>query len=235
MLSLQVVLVLIGGLVCLAVPMLRREPSGLSRIDGVGTGLGYVACLGYGYLAVETVLLHELVLFVGHLTYAITVVILAMLLFSGLGSIAIQRVPEHKLPTWPTRVLIGIVVLGLLQAYVVPGVLYALFFGLPVVVRAGIVLIVLAPLGFLMGMPFPTALRILKPEVAGMVPWAWALNGWMSAVASLGTVLVSRLAGYRIAFVVAISAYALAIWLARGLPHIAAQRPQYARTDRKTG
>ncbi len=47
-----------------------------------------------------------------------------------------------------------------------------------------------------------------------MVPWAWAVNGWMSVVASLGTILVSRLAGYHQAFGVALLAYLIALLVA---------------------
>jgi hypothetical protein len=69
-------------------------------------------------------------------------------------------------------------------------------------------------------MPFPLALRLLKPEAAGLVPWAWALNGWMSVVASIGTVFVSRLVGYDAAFAVALAAYAGAAGLSWTLARI---------------
>ncbi len=216
-LALQILFVLAAGLGLLVLPLARRQPTGLDGLRGVGWGLAYVACLGYGYLAVETVLLHELVLFVGHPTYAITVVILAMLLFSGIGSVVVERIVPDRLTNVLAFVLVIVVALGALQAWVVPDVLYAVAFGLPLGVRALIVLLVLAPLGLVMGMPFPLALRILRPEASGMVPWAWALNGYMSVVASLGTVLISRLAGYDVAFGVALLAYVLAIGFSRRL------------------
>ena len=218
--ALQVAFVLAAGVLLLGLPMATRRTAGLEEIRGVGWGLAYVACLGYGYLAVETVLLHELVLFVGHPTYAITVVILAMLLFSGLGSISAGRLDAEQLPRTLVRVLSTILALGALQAWVVPDLLQAFAFGLPLPIRVGIVFVLLAPLGFVMGMPFPLALRILRPEASAMVPWAWALNGWMSVAASLGTVLVSRLAGYDVAFSVALAAYGGALLSSRYLDHI---------------
>ncbi|MCB9672890.1 MAG: hypothetical protein H6734_25695, partial [Alphaproteobacteria bacterium] len=169
-LAVQILFVLLAGVALVVLPVLTLGGSGLSELKGVGWGLLYVSCLGYGYLAVETVLIHELVLFVGHPTYALTVVILAMLLFSGLGSVAVERVAPERLTATLQRVLVVVLVLGALQAWVFPPVLYALFLGLPIVARAAITMAVLMPLGFVMGMPFPLAMRILKPEASGMVP-----------------------------------------------------------------
>ncbi|MCA9495275.1 MAG: hypothetical protein KC621_35345, partial [Myxococcales bacterium] len=210
--------VVIGG-ICVIVPMFLRGRE-LAGIRGVAPGLLYVACLGYGYLAVETVLLHQLVLFVGHPTYAITVVILAMLLFSGIGSMLVERIPEASHARALTLALIAVVVLGAIQGFVVPPILSATALGLPIAVRAGIVVLVLAPLGLVMGLPFPLAMRLLRPEAAGLVPWAWAVNGWLSVTASMGTVILSRIAGYHVAFVVALLAYVAAALLAPSIPRI---------------
>ncbi len=219
-LVIQGLFVLAMGVLLLLLPMLRREPTGLREVKGVWAGLLYVACLGYGYLAVEVVLIHELVLFVGHPTYAITVVVLALLLMSGLGSGFVQRMPADKLAR-NLRLAIGAVLfLGALQAWLVPPLLHQLALGLPIMVRLGLTFLVLAPLGFVMGMPFPAAMRLLPEQASGMVPWAWALNGWMSVTASLGTVLISRLFGYSQAFTVALAFYVAALLLVGRLARV---------------
>ncbi len=202
--------VLVSGLVFLLLPFLRRGPAQLDGVPGVGVILGYVACLGYGYLAVETILIHELVLFVGHPTYAVTLVLLVMLLSSGAGAVISGRVPPERIRSTLRKVLLGILALGAIQAFVVPGVLHAAALGSPLAVRMALVFVALLPLGFIMGMPFPLVIRMLPGEASGIVPWAWALNGWMSVVASLVTVLISRTWGYSFAFVVALGAYLLA-------------------------
>lgn len=233
-LALQTLFVLAVGVLSVAVPALRRAPSGLDRIDGAAIGLAYVSCLGYGYLAIETVLIHDLVLFVGHPTYAITVVILAMLLFSGVGSILAGRVAEPRLVATLRAGLVGVLALGALQAFAVPVVLDEVALGWPIGVRAAIVFVVLAPLGLVMGLPFPLALRILRPEAAAIVPWAWALNGWTSVVASIGTVVLSRLVGYDFAFLVALAAYGAAAVLASYLPRIGARAESVAAVAEPT-
>ena len=219
-LVLQVAFVLLAGLVFVFLPMLRRGPADLVGLKNVPQGLLYVCGLGYGYLAIETVLVHELVLFVGHPTYAVTAAILAMLASSGLGSIWAGSVPADKLLGTLRKVLAVVIVLAIIQAFLAPPLLYGTALGLPLPVRIGLIIAVLAPLGFVMGMPFPMALRLLPNEAGGIVPWAWALNGWTSVVASLVTVLISRIYGYSSAFVVAILAYVLALALAGFLPRI---------------
>lgn len=218
--AIQAAFVFVAGFFFILVPLFWRGASGVSELTGVAPALLYICCLGYGYLALETVLIHELVLFVGHPTYAVTGVILAMLLFSGLGSIAAEMVEEEALVKTLRGVLVAVVGLGLLQGYVVPGLLYEHALGLAPLVRLVVVGVLLAPLGFVMGMPFPLAMRTLPEESTGIVPWAWALNGWMSVAASMMTVMISRLEGYHRAFAVSLAAYALAFLVAGAMSRV---------------
>ncbi len=216
-LVIQALFVVVMSGLLLGLPLLRRRAARMERVPGAWAGLLYVACLGYGYLAVEVVLIHELVLFVGHPTYAITVVVLALLLMSGLGSGFIQRWPGEVL-TKRLHIVLGVVLaLGALQAWLVPPLLHTFALGLPISVRLGLTFLALAPLGFVMGMPFPLAMRIIPEKASGIVPWAWALNGLMSVTASLGTVIISRLWGYSQAFAVALAFYVVALALAHRL------------------
>ncbi len=216
----QVTFVMLGGLFFVFLPMLRRGPTELGEVRGVGKVLLYVSCLGYGYLAVETILIHELVLFVGHPTYAVTVVILAMLLFSGIGSVLAGRMAQDRLLRNLRVVLVTVLVLGSLQAFVFPELLHSFALGLPRGLRVLLTGCLIAPLGLVMGMPFPLAMRLIPRQGGGIVPWAWALNGWMSVVAGLATVLLSRIWGYSFAFGVALFAYALAFGLSSALPRL---------------
>jgi hypothetical protein len=228
--SIQIIFVIIAGLLFVFLPFARRGPAQLAGLKGVGWGLLYVCGLGYGYLAVETVLIHELVLFVGHPTYAVTIVILSMLLFSGLGSIYAGTMKANHL-TRNLRIVLGIVLaLATIQAFVSPPLLHAFCLGWPLWIRIGLIFVLLAPLGFVMGMPFPIAMRALSDDAGGMVPWAWALNGWMSVVASVATVLLSRSWGYSFSFGGALLAYGLALALAGFIQKIGKATPPSTAT-----
>jgi len=218
--AVQVAFVLLAGLAFVLIPLLRRGPSELNGVQGIGWGLAYACTLGYGYLSVETVLLHELALFVGHPTYAVTAVILAMLASSGVGSYLAGKVPEDTLLK-ALRIALGTgLIFGVIQGWIIPPLLEDLAMTWSLTARFCITVLVLLPLGFVLGMPFPLGLRLLRPEAGGIVPWAWALNGWMSVAASLITVILARMYGYHLALGVALGVYALGLLLAGRLPHI---------------
>ena len=131
----QTLFVLLAGLAFLLLPFLRRGPTRLHQTNGVAVGLLYVSCLGYGYLAIETVLIHELVLFVGHPTYAVTCTVLAMLLFSGLGAMWTARVSKEHRESTLKKVLMSILFLGIIQCVAVPALLYRFALGWPLFLR----------------------------------------------------------------------------------------------------
>ena len=129
--AVQAAFVCAAGTGILVLPMFWRRASGVDQLSGVLPALGYVCCLGYGYLALETVLIHELVLFVGHPTYAVTIVILSMLLSSGVGSIAAERIPLERAVGTLRIILAAVVLLGVVQVTIVPALLYGWALGLP--------------------------------------------------------------------------------------------------------
>ncbi|MFT4624367.1 MAG: hypothetical protein ACI8PZ_003026 [Myxococcota bacterium] len=219
-LVLQVVVVAFGGAFLVFVPLVGRGAVGLRAIgpSDLAVGLAYVGALGYGYLALETVLIHQLVLYVGHPVYAVTVVIATVLLASGVGSLLAGRIPVERRLEALRWALVAILGLAALQVWLVPAILQIFAVGLEPELRALLVGVALFPLGLCMGLPFPLGIHLLGPRMAGLVPWAWALNGWTSVVASLGTVFLSRLFGYDQATVLALAAYGLALALAGRLP-----------------
>ena len=118
----------------------------------------YFVAIGLAYILVEIAFIQRFVLFLGHPTYALTVVIFLLLLASGAGSLISRR----WLPS-PARVWLPLLLLaGALCVYVtvLPGILTALV-GVPFALKLVISGLLLIPLGVAMGMPFPTGLRAL--------------------------------------------------------------------------
>ena len=171
----------------------------------------YIAALGYGYLAIEIVLIHRLVLFVGHPVYAITLVVFTMLLTSGLGSYFSRNIPVSRIPFFLSFVIPLIMFFAAIDVFFVPLLLSNYASGLPLMIRIIAVAVFVAPLGFVMGMPFPTGLRMIGKSSPSSIPWAWAVNGWASIVAAVITVIIARLFGYSWSVTAGIAAYGSAV------------------------
>jgi hypothetical protein len=87
---------------------------------------------------------------------------------------------------------------------------------LPFVLRAGVIALVMAPPGVLMGMFFPSGLRSVGGQASGFIPWAWGVNGCMSVYGSVMAILVAMVYGFNVALAVGAAVYACGFLAARG-------------------
>jgi hypothetical protein len=161
----------------------------LPRQSGVRGFLLYFMFIGAGYILIEVGLIQKFVLFLGHPTYALTVVIFSMLVSSGLGSALSRRVLDRSEGRL-IKALGCVALLASLLAVVVSSLLTSLV-GLPLPLKMAITVGLIAPLGFVMGMPFPTALKRLEEWHAPSVRWAWSLNAASSVLGSVGALVLS--------------------------------------------
>ena len=180
------------------------------------SSLAYFVALGLGYVLVEVVLIQRFVLFLGHPTYALSVVIFLLLVASGGGSAVSKTWMAGLQRTWLPLMAITIILLAYLAA--LPVLLersVGLGFPLKLVLSAALLL----PLGFLMGMPFPNGLRALEHGDTAAerltIEWAWAMNAASSVLGSVLAVAVAIQFGLNATLGTAASAYLVA-WLLNG-------------------
>jgi hypothetical protein len=180
----------------------------------------YFIAVGLGYILVEIAFIQRFVLFLGHPTYALTVVIFLLMISSGAGSLFSRRWLARSQMGWIPLVL----VLAILALYVffLPGRLAA-WVGLDFSYRLLVSAILLIPLGFLMGMPFPTGLRALAsspapefPAETGLaenaVEWAWAMNAAASVLGSVSAMVIAIQFGLTVTLACGAFAYVLALF-----------------------
>jgi hypothetical protein len=79
--------------------------------------------------------------------------------------------------------------------------------GLSLFARVAIAVAVIAPLGILLGMPFPTGLSIVAKEAPTLVPWAWGVNGFCTVIGSVGAMILSMIFGFKVVLFVAGGCY----------------------------
>jgi hypothetical protein len=181
----------------------NRERLSLHSPRPTLNGLVYFAMLGLGFLFIEIPLVQRLILFVGRPVYALAVVLFGLLMFSGLGSILSRRV------SW-RGALAALVILVLLYPMLLP-LLVQSALGLPLIARFFIGVMSLAPLGILMGMPFPKGIAWLERVSSDLIPWAWGVNGAVSVIASVLAALIALSAGFTVVLIAGALCYGVAL------------------------
>jgi spermidine synthase len=214
------VLFLVLAISLLAVLAFLVLPLALKRIGTRQSPLPllYFVAVGLGYILVEIAFIQRFVLFLGHPTYALTVVIFLLMLSSGAGSLFSRL--------WLPRAEMGWLPLLLVVATLLTYVIFlpsrlALLVGLPIEYRLVISAVLLIPLGFLMGMPFPTGLRALAAAPAPEFPaspdnaveWAWAMNAAASVLGSVLAMVIAIQFGLTATLACGAAAYLLALGL----------------------
>src|SRR5205807_4833101 len=199
-LGMVLVISLAAVLAFLVLPLVLGDRGGRQHANIAG--LLYFVAIGLGYILVEISLIQRFVLFLGHPTYALTVVVFLLLLSSGAGSVAARRRISSGSKILPLLGIIAAIIV--IDMALLPWLLSSAI-GLPFAIKLLLSGIVLAPLGFLMGMPFPTGLRLVKT-----VEWAWALNAAASVLGSVMAMIIAIHFGLTITLLCAAAAYLLA-------------------------
>ena len=204
-LALLIISILAAALLIL-LPLLwkRGQPQ---HIPSLWRILCYFAALGLGYLLVEMPLMQQFILYLGHAALSFIVVLSALLLFSGIGSVLAHR----------ANLRVALVALIVALA-IYPALLRWLFdatLSMALPSRVAIAAACLLPLGILMGIPFAKGMQRIEERIPGLIPWIWAINGGASVVSSVLAAVLALSAGYRLVLVLATSSYlgaALAFW-----------------------
>ncbi|MBU2610120.1 MAG: hypothetical protein KJ606_04135, partial [Chloroflexi bacterium] len=184
----------------------------------------YFTFIGLAFMLVEIPLIQRFILYLGHPAYAMSAVIFSLLLFSALGSRLSHRIPLRL-------ALLILVILLSITPFLLPYI-FTLTLGLPFLLRLALTAIILAPLGFLMGIPFPAGIRWVTEKPASIrnqsspkndktsaighrlfsIPWLWAVNGVASVVASVLAALLAFSFGFNWVLRIGALCY-LAAWI----------------------
>lgn len=179
------------GVILLLPPLLLGAR--LPREKSVRSFLLYFLAIGAGYILIEVALIQKFVLFLGHPTYALTVVIFSMLVSSGFGSFLSRKLVDDRNGRLIAVLATAAALVTLLAAIVQPVLTAGV--GLPLAVKMIATVILIAPAGFVMGIPFPTGLRLLEKHHQPSVRWAWSLNAAASVLGSVGALVLALYLG----------------------------------------
>jgi hypothetical protein len=107
---------------------------------------------------------------------------------------------------WPPLGLMTLAVLALAYPLLIPSLFQATF-GLPLAGRIVVTALALAPLGSLMGTPFPQGLAVAHQNSPGLLPWIWAVNGCASVVSAVLAPMVAISLGFQAVMLIGAGAY----------------------------
>lgn len=146
----------------------------------------YFFCLGFGFFFIEIPFIQKFILLLGKPAYALAVVLFSIMFAGGLGSFTSSKFKVDL--RWVVGVIVAYVVLfiftfGYVVDFLISKVLWQRFI---------YSILIIIPLGFVMGIPFPSAIaKVKEKRKETIVPWLWAINGCTSVVGSIAAVMIS--------------------------------------------
>lgn len=173
-----------------------RNQRGIRAIRGKPSVFAYFALVGFAFIFIEIAFIQKFTLYLGHPLYAMAGVLCALFLFAGLGSRSaprlLGRLPVRGFP--PAYLLAAGIALLVFLNLLASALLMQYGVGLPSIVRVMVVTVLIAPLAFLMGMPFPLGMARLDAAAPALLPWAWGVNACATVVgAALAALLALHL------------------------------------------
>jgi NADH:ubiquinone oxidoreductase subunit 3 (subunit A) len=195
-------------LACIIAPLALTTKK--SALRGAGPLFVFFASIGFGFMFVEISQMQRLIVFLGHPTYGLSVVLFALLLSTGLGSQLTQKMSSHRATAammWRFGLLLcALVLFGKLTPYAV-GVFQGATTPLRILVATGI----LFPLGVFMGMAFPLGMKVATDNFRPITPWLWGINGATSVCGSVAAVVVALNASISASFWTGVACYVIAV------------------------
>ncbi len=184
-------------------------PSPIARRSERVVLLSYFFFIGLGFMFIEISLIQRFILFLGHPVYAISMVLSTLLIFSAVGSYLSGKWIKDS-GRRLIRIIFSLSALVILYSFTLP-VFFNATLGMPLLSRQFVTVLLLFPLGLLMGVPFPTGIRIAERLSSEIIPWAWCINGCSSVLSSILAVMVALIAGFKSVLLIAALMYFFAL------------------------
>ena len=202
--------IIVLAFICIMLPVAVFQKGSGDRISLLWV-LSYFALIGLSFMMLEINMINRFTIFIGSPGASIAVVLTSILVASGIGSYVSGLgtwAPQHKIALGTLL----LVITSLALKYFSPAVFSACYAaGATQEIRGTIVGFMLLPLGFCMGWFFPNGLRVIDMNFSGthLVPWAIAINGFMSVVGSVIALPITLWYGFNNLFWLSVGGYAL--------------------------
>jgi spermidine synthase len=175
---------------------------------GKGGMVLYFSMLGLAFMFIEMGYIQKFIMVLAHPTVALALVLGIILTFSGMGSLVSARIGAGK--RWVP--FAALLLFSLTSLVLLDGIL-ELLLPYPLIVKGLAAVLLLGPLAFFMGMPFPLGLQLVSDTQSSYIPWVWAVNGVASVAAPVLGSLLSICLGFSMVMALSVLLYGLAGWI----------------------
>lgn len=170
----------------------------------------YFFCLGTGFMLLEIGVMQRAGILFGNPGVAIAIVLGALILFTGLGSLLSDRV--FRLGVSHGAIAALAVLYALFVALFI-GPAVGLVLAWPMIFKTLALILFIAPGGLIVGQLFPQGLALAQQDDVALVPWAWAINGALSTVTAGAAPILAQIWGFSVLFYAAAALYAVILLL----------------------
>ncbi|MEW5756175.1 MAG: SAM-dependent methyltransferase [Pseudomonadota bacterium] len=201
---------LVASVIFILLPLGLRALAAGERLRRPLPAFSYFFLLGLAFLFLEIAFMQRFTQFLFHPLYTIAVVLCAFLIFAGLGSAYAQRFAAAGRLRQGIAFAVGGIALCGLSYLVLLGPLFTALIGLHPALKVLLTIVLIAPLAFCMGMPFPLGLAHLGRTQPALLPWVWGVNGCASVLSAVLAMLLAVHFGFAVVVLAGLLLYLLA-------------------------
>ena len=170
----------------------------------------YFFLIGTGFMFIEISIIQQFVLFLGNPADAIAITVMILLLSTGIGALISKKILIlFGEKTIYRTLMLFFPLMVLFYAWFIPQ-FTVIFLHRPFMIRIIYSTLALAPLGIFLGQFFPTGLTIVGEKNSSFIPWAYAINGVASVIASISSIILAMAYGFTFVFTTAAFCYFIA-------------------------
>ena len=163
--------------------------------------------IGIGFMVLEISLLQKFILYLGSPTIALSILLGSLLVGMGAGSFFGGRIYSQDVVK-RLKHISGLIVIAGALLFVIHSAILSELLAYGLVVRVIVCFVLLSPFGFLLGIPFPTGIQMLKQSnLAKYIPMMYGVNGIFTVLGSVSAVILSMTFGFTSSFIVGLSVY----------------------------
>ncbi|MFT5136394.1 MAG: spermidine synthase [Arenicella sp.] len=189
--------------------------TGREKWQGKRSFMAYFCALGMGFIVFELVSIQIFMKLIGYPLYTYTTVLFTFLFGAGIGSLCSEKLAIFE----KKRTMLPFVGIALSAAFLILSqqFLFDPLLQLGTIGRIFSSFVLIFPLAFFLGMPFPLGVLAIEHRPQGTIAWAWALNGLFTVTGGIFCAIFSVYFGFMATMMVAVLAYIIAGLSYRGM------------------